>query len=90
VQTLITRAADEWSIARFPLLAAPLRQECDESVQPIFPVVTIAISWGNLRSGANGDYQQIHPQTSSSTIPRRGLRPIDMHVSLWLARLPTG
>jgi hypothetical protein len=40
LQTTIAPAADDWSIARFSLLAALLRQELDESGQPLFDVTT--------------------------------------------------
>jgi hypothetical protein len=40
LQTTIALAADDWSIARFSLLAALLRQERDESGQPLFDVTT--------------------------------------------------
>lgn len=40
LQTTIAPAADDWSIARFSLLAALLRQERDESGQPLFDVTT--------------------------------------------------
>jgi hypothetical protein len=40
LQTTIAPAADDWSIARFSLLAALLRQERDESGQPLFAVTT--------------------------------------------------
>lgn len=40
LQTTIEPAADDWSIERFSLLAALLRQERDESGQPVFDVTT--------------------------------------------------
>jgi hypothetical protein len=40
LQTTIVPTADDWSIARFSLLAALLRQERDESRQPLFDVTT--------------------------------------------------
>ena len=40
LQTTITPAANDWSIHRFSLLAALLRQERDESGQPVFDVTT--------------------------------------------------
>jgi hypothetical protein len=40
LQTTIATAADDWSIDRFSLLAALLRQERDESGQPLFEVTT--------------------------------------------------
>jgi hypothetical protein len=40
LQTTIAPAADDWSIDRFSLLAAFLRQERDESGQPLFDVTT--------------------------------------------------
>ena len=40
LQTTIAPGADDWSVARFSLLAALLRQERDESGQPLFDVTT--------------------------------------------------
>ncbi len=40
LQTTIAPTADDWSIDRFSLLAALLRQERDESGQPLFDVTT--------------------------------------------------
>ena len=40
LQTTIAPVANDWSIARFSLLAALLRQERDESGQPLFDVTT--------------------------------------------------
>ncbi len=40
LQTTIAPAADDWSIARFSLLAALLRQERDKSGQPLLDVTT--------------------------------------------------
>jgi len=40
LQTTIPPTADDWSIDRFSLLAALLRQERDESGQPLFEVTT--------------------------------------------------
>jgi hypothetical protein len=40
LQTTIAPAANDWSIDRFSLLAALLRQERDESGQPLFAVTT--------------------------------------------------
>src|SRR3984893_2930321 len=40
LHTTIAPGADDWSVARFSLLAALLRQERDESGQPLFDVTT--------------------------------------------------
>jgi hypothetical protein len=40
LQTTIAPAADDWSIDRFSLLAALLREERDASRQPLFDVTT--------------------------------------------------
>ena len=40
LQTTIAPTSNDWSIDRFSLLAALLRQERDESGQPLFAVTT--------------------------------------------------
>ena len=64
LQTTITPAADDWSIHRFSLLAALLRQERDESGQPVFDVTTrdrdpLGAPDTLLSSLARSDYDQL-------------------------------
>src|SRR5215469_7998736 len=64
MQTTITPAADDWSIHRFSLLAALLRQERDESGQPVFDVTTrdrdpLGAPDTLLSSLARSDYDQL-------------------------------